>query len=123
MGSKPVVGSSYNIISGFKIKVLASPTRLRIPPDNSEGILSMASSKPTLLKASITNVSFSALGIGGGGHGQMTGRQLEAIELVLIEEKPDMVLVYGDTNSTLAGTLAAVKLNKMSDSHPLVIII
>lgn len=51
------------------------------------------------------------LGIGGGGHGQMTGRQLEAIEQVLLAEKPDFVLVYGDTNSTLAGTLAAVKLH------------
>lgn len=51
------------------------------------------------------------LGIGGGGHGQMTGRQLEAIEQVLLAEKPDYVLVYGDTNSTLAGTLAAVKLH------------
>lgn len=51
------------------------------------------------------------LGIGGGGHGQMTGRQLESIERVLLEEKPDCVLVYGDTNSTLAGTLAAVKLH------------
>jgi UDP-GlcNAc3NAcA epimerase len=51
------------------------------------------------------------LGIGGGGHGAMTGRQLEAIEGVLLEEKPDYVLVYGDTNSTLAGTLAAVKLH------------
>lgn len=51
------------------------------------------------------------LGIGGGGHGQMTGRQMEAIEKVLISEKPDWVLVYGDTNSTLAGALAAVKLH------------
>lgn len=51
------------------------------------------------------------LGIGGGSHGQMTGRQLEAIEEILLQEKPDMLLVYGDTNSTLAGALAAVKLH------------
>ena len=42
------------------------------------------------------------LEIAGGGHGQMTGRMLEAIEQVLLSENPDWVLVYGDTNSTLA---------------------
>jgi len=51
------------------------------------------------------------LGINGGTHGQMTGRMLMAIEGVLIKEEPDMLLVYGDTNSTLAGALAAAKLH------------
>jgi len=49
--------------------------------------------------------------IGGGTHGHMTGRQLAAIEDALIAEKPDVCLVYGDTNSTLAGALAAAKLH------------
>ena len=52
------------------------------------------------------------LGISGGGHGEMTGRMLEQVERVLIAEAPDWVLVYGDTNSTLAGALAAVKLHQ-----------
>lgn len=50
------------------------------------------------------------LGIHGGPHGAMTGRMLAEVERVLIGERPDAVLVYGDTNSTLAGALAAVKL-------------
>ena len=50
------------------------------------------------------------LGIGGGTHGQDTGRMIEAIETVLQKNKTDLVLVYGDTDSTLAGALAAVKL-------------
>ncbi len=51
------------------------------------------------------------LGISGQSHGAMTGRMLEAVEQVLLEERPDWVLVYGDTNSTLAGALAAAKLH------------
>jgi UDP-GlcNAc3NAcA epimerase len=51
------------------------------------------------------------LGIGGLSHGAMTGRMLEAIEKVLVEERPDWVLVYGDTNSTVAGAFAAAKLH------------
>ena len=51
------------------------------------------------------------LDIHGGPHGQMTGRMLEAIERVVMTEPPDLVLVYGDTNSTLAGALCAAKLH------------
>ena len=51
------------------------------------------------------------LGISGGTHGHMTSAMLLEIEKILINEKPDAVLVYGDTNSTLAAALAAVKLH------------
>lgn len=70
--------------------------------------------------ANMSNVFFEELGmqkpdhfldIHGGGHGVMTGRMLEQVEKVLLAEKPDAVLVYGDTNSTLAGALAAAKLH------------
>jgi len=69
--------------------------------------------------ANMSDVFFTELGmaspryqldIHGGTHGEMTGRMLTAIERVLLDERPDAVLVYGDTNSTLAGALAAVKL-------------
>jgi UDP-GlcNAc3NAcA epimerase len=69
--------------------------------------------------ANMSDVFFSELGmappayqldIHGGRHGAMTGRMLAAVEQVLVDEHPDAVLVYGDTNSTLAGALAAAKL-------------
>jgi UDP-GlcNAc3NAcA epimerase len=51
------------------------------------------------------------LGIGGVSHGMMTGKMLQEIEPILTREKPEWVIVYGDTNSTLAGALAAIKLH------------
>ncbi|EJO31104.1 non-hydrolyzing UDP-N-acetylglucosamine 2-epimerase [Achromobacter marplatensis] len=70
--------------------------------------------------ANMSDVFFDELGmkqpehqldIHGGGHGEMTGRMLIELERVVQDERPDAVLVYGDTNSTLAGALVAAKLH------------
>ena len=81
---------------------------------------SMHATQGGISLAQATQVFFDELGIPapkynlaieGGGHGEMTGRMLEGVEKILQDESPDCLMVYGDTNSTLAGALAAAKLH------------
>ena len=51
------------------------------------------------------------LGVGGGSHGENTGRMIELIEKKITKESPDLCIVYGDTDSTLAASIAATKIN------------
>ena len=98
------------------IKAAALSRALRVEPGLSEDLIHTGQHFDDNMSA----VFFRELGIPaprfnlnihGGQHGQMTGRMLEAIEHVLVDVAPDLVLVYGDTNSTLAGALAAAKLH------------
>jgi UDP-GlcNAc3NAcA epimerase len=70
--------------------------------------------------STLSKIFFTQLGIpepkvrlelGGGSHGKMTARMIEALEVEMVRRKPDKILIYGDTNSTLAGALAAAKLH------------
>ena len=56
------------------------------------------------------------LGIGSSSHGEQTGRMIIELEKILLKEKPDVVIIYGDTNSTLAGALTSRKL-KIPTGH------
>ena len=98
------------------IKAAAISRAFRAFPDIKEQIIHTGQH----YDANMSDIFFEELGIptpkhrfelGGGSHGQMTGRMLEALEKVFLNEKPDAVLIYGDTNSTLAGALAAVKIH------------
>ncbi|MGI3127517.1 non-hydrolyzing UDP-N-acetylglucosamine 2-epimerase [Nitratireductor sp. PBL-C9] len=98
--------------------VKAAPLSLEIA--NTAGIEEISIHTGQHYDANMSDVFFSDLalprpaynlGISGGSHGKMTGEMLAAIETILTEQAPDAVLVYGDTNSTLAGGLAAAKLN------------
>lgn len=98
------------------IKAAAVSRAMRFQPELKEFIIHTGQHYDD----NMSGIFFEQLGIpnphhhfsfGGGSHGQMTGRMIEALEKIFINEKPDAVLIYGDTNSTLAGALAAAKIH------------
>lgn len=98
------------------IKASVVSAAIKNTPDLSEEIIHTGQH----FDANMSNIFFDQLGIpkphyqldiNSGSHGAMTGRMLEAIEKICLESKPDRLMVYGDTNSTLAGALAAAKLH------------
>lgn len=98
------------------IKAAAVSRILRAAPDYREMLIHTGQHFDDMM----SDVFFRELGIpppderftiAGGSHGVMTGRMLEAVEGTIVKHKPDWVMVYGDTNSTLAGALAAAKLH------------
>lgn len=105
-----VVGARPQII-----KAAAFSRALRARPGAREILIHTGQHyDPALSQAFFDELSIPApahhLGIGSGPHGAQTGRMLEALERALLAERPDVVVVFGDTNSTLAGALAAAKL-------------
>lgn len=85
-----------------------------------EGLLEVVIHTGQHYDANMSDIFFDQLGIprpdylldiNGGGHGEMTGRMMSEIESIIFRERPALLLVYGDTNSTLAGALAAAKLH------------
>src|SRR6266496_4108393 len=102
------------------IKAAAVGYAINAANDGGAGIHSVLVHTGQHYDAQMSRVFFEELGlqppdrelhVGSASHGAQTGRMLEAIESALEEEQPDVVLVYGDTNSTLAGALAAAKLH------------
>ncbi len=98
------------------IKAAAVSRALRSAPDLTEVLVHTGQhfdenmSAVFFTELDITTPAYN-LGVHGGGHGAMTGRMMAALEEVVVGSRPDAVLVYGDTNSTLAGALVAAKLH------------
>ncbi|MFH1296660.1 MAG: UDP-N-acetylglucosamine 2-epimerase (non-hydrolyzing) [Bacteroidota bacterium] len=98
------------------IKAAAISRVIRVRPDIREVILHTGQhydenmSRFFFEELSIPEPNYN-LGVGSGSHAWQTGKMLEGIEAILLKEKPDWTLLFGDTNSTIAGALAATKLH------------